>query len=297
MKQSVIGLVATPASSSEKDLTRLIGAFNAARERGWPGFLRPISETVSLLGELGAPLDLEAMREFPPVRAGGLVRMVNGLLVERDDPRRVDEVVFLAEPEDRLALVPEVAALKRQCVVQRRPFLPNIETACHWWSLASGGSLGDWRPEDKTIALVAHDGLKHAMLEFAARHAALLARFRIRYATGTTGGLLNGHLPERLTLEEKARLAPMTAPFKERDGWVECLKSGPKGGDVEIADMILDHKCDVVVFLEDPYVSREHDADIQLMERVVRLPGVNTVCFHDPATADLWASRLEESVG
>jgi methylglyoxal synthase len=217
--------------------------------------------------------------------------MVAGLLSE-EETARVDQVVSLLEPGDALGLFPEVQALKRQCIVNRRPYLPNVHSACHWWRVEADQTAGEWTPEGKTIALVAHDSAKADMVGFAVRHHALLSRFARRIATGTTGSLLNGRLPERLTAEDRHILQPLVdgvAGLRAPD-WVHCFRSGPKGGDVQIADLILDGGCDVVLFFEDPHVSREHEADIQLLERVVRLPGVRCLCFHDPATAEAWAA-------
>lgn len=290
-----IGLVASPDSTGRATLDALMTAFQDARDTGWQGVLRPVGETAAMIRAVCGDLGEDMLRPFPAVDEGGLVRLVGGLVT--DDPaKRVDQVVLLTGPDDPFGLVPEVAALKRQCVVQRKPYLPNIETARHWWRLETGRGARYWRPEDRTVALVAHDALKAQMLEFADRHRDLLMRFKARYATGTTGTLLNGHMPERLSPEEREALAPLVETIAARGegAWVNPLRSGPKGGDVEIANMILDHTCDIVVFFEDPFVSREHDADIQLLERVVRLPGVRGVCFHDPQTADIWADRLND---
>lgn len=283
-----IGLIATPGGSGDAAIRHLLSAFMEARRAGWNGILRPVAETADVLRGLDVGLPPECLRPFPPVRLGGLVRMVAGLL-SVDAAVRVDQVVSLLEPGDPLGLFPEVQALKRECVVQRRPYLPNVETARQWWQ-QEAGDAPYCQPEERTIALVAHDALKGEMLAFAARHRRFLASFKGRIATGTTGTLLNGRLPDRLPQAERDALAPLAGAFSD-GGWVECLRSGPRGGDVEIADRILDQACDVVVFFEDPHVSREHDSDIQLLERVVRLPGIRCLCFHDPVTADAWATR------
>ncbi|WP_413207419.1 methylglyoxal synthase [Rhodospirillum sp. A1_3_36] len=291
MSSPKIGLVATANQWGEGALRDLLAAFRKARALGWQGTLHPVGETADFLAKLGDPLPSTLLHPFPAARDGGLVRMVAGLVTE-DPDRRIDQVVSLLEPDDPLGVFPEVEALKRQCVVQRRPYLPNVETAAHWWRLESGaGEPAGWAGA-RTIALVAHDSFKGAMLDFAARHMDLLARFKGRVATGTTGTLLNGQVPDRLSSAEMAVLGPLSAPFRDRAGWVSPLLSGPKGGDVEIADRILDGACDVVVFFEDPFISREHEADIQLLERVVRLPGVQCLCFHDPSTSDLWAGWM-----
>ena len=49
--------------------------------------------------------------------------------------------------------------------------------------------------------------------------------------------------------------------------WVRPFRSGPLGGDAQIAELILKRECRRVLFLEDPHVARQHEADIQLLER------------------------------
>ena len=63
----------------------------------------------------------------------------------------------------------------------------------------------------RAVALIAHDKQKAAMLDFARTHRAVLARFPL-IATATTGKLLASELG--LT--------------------VECMLSGPMGGDQQI---------------------------------------------------------------
>jgi len=72
--------------------------------------------------------------------------------------------------------------------------------------------------------------------------------------------------------------------------WVEARRSGPQGGDGQIAQAVLDGACRHVIFFEDPHVSREHEADIQLLERAARIRTSDTVCLHDPTTAGHWAN-------
>ena len=76
----------------------------------------------------------------------------------------------------------------------------------------------------RSIALVAHDQRKDAMVDWARAHRALLLPHRL-FATGTTGG--------RLTSEAEL---PVTA-----------LKSGPLGGDAQIGAMIAEGKLDAAI--------------------------------------------------
>ena len=118
------------------------------------------------------------------------------------------------------------------------------------------------------------DAFKPEMLAFAARHHALLDRFGRRLATGTTGSLLNGIVPERLAPD--AAHFPVLLPDRPAGAppWVDPMLSGPKGGDAQIAYEVLQGRCRRVIFLEDPHVAREHEADIQLLERATKFADV-----------------------
>ena len=102
-----------------------------------------------------------------------------------------------------------------------------------------------------TIALIAHDGKKTEMVEFAARHRDWLAGFRL-VATATTGRFLR----EQVGLE------------------VESVLSGPLGGDVQIAARVATGEIAAVLFLVDPLSPHPHDPDIQAIQRVCNVHDV-----------------------
>jgi len=133
--------------------------------------------------------------------------------------------------------------------------------------------------ETQGIALIAHDAMKPEMLRLAEKHFDLLDRFKVRYATGTTGRLLN-------------ELAKKIKGAKEGEHWVVPCLSGPMGGDAQIAELVLDHKCGRILFLEDPHVARQHEADIQLLERAARIVGEFASCNSDYKSADRWLGLL-----
>jgi methylglyoxal synthase len=49
---------------------------------------------------------------------------------------------------------------------------------------------------------------------------------------------------------------------------VECLKSGPLGGDAQIASLLVDGNIDVVLFFIDPLYSHPHEVDIHMLMRL-----------------------------
>lgn len=98
----------------------------------------------------------------------------------------------------------------------------------------------------RCIALIAHDQKKDDMAEFAERHRALLAGWRI-VATGTTGGRIKAACP---------------------DLDVTRLKSGPLGGDQQIGAMIATGEVDMLIFFVDPLTSMPHDVDVKALMRL-----------------------------
>lgn len=230
----------------------------------------------------------------------------------------VDVVIYLIDPRDPSSVFPEANALKRECVVYRKSFLSTSRGAREWAALAltikpeycvhardltkgvRSRSLGS-----ETIALIAHDGRKEELLEFARKHFRFLCTFKSRVATGTTGVLLNGRRPDRMQAREWTTLKPkcdaLRACIKEAKSrgrrsagrFIAPKESGPKGGDAQIAKMILDGKCRRVVFFENPEKPHEHTEDIQLLERTGRECGKHVICIHDPKTAELFFNRWE----
>lgn len=99
-----------------------------------------------------------------------------------------------------------------------------------------------------TIALVAHDQKKDALVDWARRHEAELAPHGL-FATGTTGG--------RLLSETSLQVTP--------------LKSGPLGGDAQLGAMIADGKLDALIFFIDPLSAMPHDVDVKSLIRLAIL--------------------------
>ena len=101
------------------------------------------------------------------------------------------------------------------------------------------------------IALIAHDGKKADLVSFAHKNVDLLRRFRL-VATGTTGQLLR----DQLDLD------------------VHRYRSGPLGGDVQIAAQIVEGEVFAVVFFVDPLDKHPHEPDIQTLLRACNVHNV-----------------------
>jgi methylglyoxal synthase len=94
------------------------------------------------------------------------------------------------------------------------------------------------------IALIAHDHKKDEMVLLAREFAGFLSRCQL-VATGTTGGRLHA----------------------EAGLDVECMLSGPMGGDLQIGARLATGAVDAVVFLRDPMTPQPHEPDINALVR------------------------------
>jgi len=232
-----------------------------------------------LLGDLLVPLGNG--------RDGGLMRMVSRIAGGLTPQDTLDGVIFLVDPVDPTSIYPEAQALKRQCVIHGKPYVGTVAGAIEWIAveLAEAGLAAVTPPESQplfqiesqTVALIAHDALKDTMVDFASEHFDVLSRYAERVATGTTGSRLNDMA--------WSRGWPAHTP------WVTRYQSGPLGGDAQIAELVLEQRCQKVIFFEDPHVARQHEADIQLLERAVCSTG-NTTCYNTPTMAHRWARTL-----
>jgi methylglyoxal synthase len=114
----------------------------------------------------------------------------------------------------------------------------------------------------KTIALIAHDRCKQDMINFARANAVTLQSYSL-IATRTTGGLL------------------------ERDAGldVECMLSGPEGGDLQIGARIAEGEVTAVIFLRDVLTAQPHEPDITALLRICDVHNVPVAT--NLATAEL----------
>lgn len=110
------------------------------------------------------------------------------------------------------------------------------------------------------IALIAHNGKKDEMVMLANEFAPLLRQHTLM-ATGTTGG----------RLQDEVGLT------------VECLLSGPMGGDLQIGARLSTGLVDTVIFLRDPMTSQPHEPDINALVRACDVH--NVPCATNVATA------------
>lgn len=97
----------------------------------------------------------------------------------------------------------------------------------------------------KTIALIAHDNKKAAMVNWALKNKETLQKYDL-CGTGTTAKLV----AEATDLPVKRYL------------------SGPLGGDQQIGAKVAEGKIDIVIFFWDPLESQPHDPDVKALLRI-----------------------------
>ena len=117
------------------------------------------------------------------------------------------------------------------------------------------------------IALVAHNQKKDDMVALATEFAPLLRQHTLM-ATGTTGG----------RLQDEAGLT------------VECLVSGPLGGDLQIGARLSMGEVDALIFLRDPMTAQPHEPDINALVRACDVH--NVPCATNLATARMLLDDL-----
>lgn len=113
------------------------------------------------------------------------------------------------------------------------------------------------------LAVIAHDGKKAEMVAFLNRHIDFFKSVGLEIiATGTTG--------------KHAQDAGLE---------VECLLSGPLGGDAQIAAKVAEHQVQMVIFFRDPLGKHAHEPDVQMLMRVCDVHNVPIAT--NPATAEM----------
>lgn len=120
----------------------------------------------------------------------------------------------------------------------------------------------------RKIALIAHDAKKQTMLDLVGTARQALSDEHL-VATGTTGSLIAG----------KYQLD------------IQCMASGPKGGDLQIGAMVAAGQIKLVIFLRDPLSAHPHEPDVQALLKVCDVHNIPLAT--NRATAILCLEALE----
>jgi methylglyoxal synthase len=126
--------------------------------------------------------------------------------------------------------------------------------------------------KEYTIAMVAHDAKKGAIVELVKKNKEKLSNFNL-VATKTTGQLIKDNTGIPVTL----------------------LQSGPMGGDQQVGAMVAEGKLEAVIFLRDPLFAQPHEPDISALLRVCDVH--NTALATNLATAESVLNLLFEKAG
>lgn len=121
----------------------------------------------------------------------------------------------------------------------------------------------------KTVALVAHDNMKHDLAEWVDWNCAKLRDCRL-ICTGTTGRMVEQTLVDHLD-EGRCSVAGEHPQLE-----IVLLKSGPLGGDQQLGSLIADGKIDALIFFWDPMQAQPHDVDVKALLRLATLYNVPT---------------------
>jgi methylglyoxal synthase len=245
--------------------------------------LHAVGRTYAAIERAGLLAGYPGLVRYPYGHEGGLMKLVAEVVGLHAPQRTLDGAIYLINPVDPSSTFPEAVALKRQCVIHQKPFVSTVASARDWIEMEriqaelppDPGADALHALETQTIALIAHDAMKPQMMAYAADHFDVLARFARPVATGTTGQQLN-------------ELA-WSRGWPQDEHWVDRYQSGPMGGDAQIADLVLERRCQRAIFFEDPHVARQHEADIQLLERAVTTVTDEAVCMTSPRVAARWA--------
>ena len=163
---------------------------------------------------------------------------------------------------------------------------------------------------DSGIALAAHDRHKVALMKFAAHHRDFVTNgFEQRYATEITGRLLNGEPIDETVMRDFGRY-DMTEQERKRhlqdarrwqreqrersghgdDDWFGLVAHGRQGGLVQLARRIIDGDLTTCVFFQDAATPREHDTEVQILDRATQLHKVDCLMLYDEKSARRWAN-------
>jgi methylglyoxal synthase len=85
------------------------------------------------------------------------------------------------------------------------------------------------------------------------------------------------------------------AHIKKAGFQVECLLSGPYGGDAQIAALAAEKKLAAVIFFRDPLDKHPHEPDVQMLMRICDVHNIPLAT--NPASAALMITAMTQTYG
>ena len=126
--------------------------------------------------------------------------------------------------------------------------MTNTETITTTETSTTEGYLQYKMERTKHIALIAHDGKKHELCDWAYRNREILKQHFL-CGTGTTAQLI---------------AAKTGLPVK-------AYHSGPLGGDQQIGAQVAEGHIDIIIFFSDPLTAQPHDPDVKALLRIAQV--------------------------
>ena len=223
------------------------------------------------------------IRFFADIHDGGISTIASMVADEE-----IDAVYQFTATEEQYKFISENYMLRRQCIIHRKPLL--INTAAYIWEIFSWvasqgcGNSHFVRPEDmkklirsipettcdqflfqkQIFTLIAHNRMKDEMLAFVGKNSETINCFGEIIATKTTGTILNTGGTGINTVK------------------VYC--SGPEGGDAQMIEGT-HGKTGFIVFLQDPWHTHPHQADVESCVKAICKPESKLSIFHDSTSA------------
>jgi methylglyoxal synthase len=124
----------------------------------------------------------------------------------------------------------------------------------------------------KNLALVAHDHMKHDLIEWVEFNWEKLKEHKL-VCTGTTGKLVEEAISKKL----------LSSHNSSGSVHITKLKSGPLGGDQQLGSMIAEGKIDIVIFFWDPMLPQPHEVDVKALLRITVVYNIPTACNRSSA--------------
>jgi len=209
-----------------------------------------------------------------PARARGVVELTVGVI-----EKKIAAVIHLCTTDD-LASSRPLRVLSRQALVHNIVYMDDLLTADALINVWKNNNKMPLVPtvaepvvpfsifkDKKVISLIAHNGKKTEMCLLVIEFMDVISKFDYIICTGTTGGLVKSFLKAGMAHQYQSGRNLSSAEISRK---IIQYQSGPLGGDVQIAEVVLRGFCSDIIFLIDPLTPQPHEPDIKFMEELLQ---------------------------